>query len=117
MKVGIISNEFFELSAGRMGGFGWAAKEAARWLGNEGSEIVFFSGERQLSNTSAWEVDVPLVEAGRSVLNRIARDVDPPQEEVADILRRLAISLLADIPRDAGREPRATSLTTTVPAG
>ena len=41
-----------------------------------------------------------LIEAGRGVLTRIAADVHPPEEQVADILRRLAISLLAEVPRD-----------------
>jgi hypothetical protein len=50
-----------------------------------------------------------LVEAGRTVLTRIAAGVGPPEDEVADTLRRLAISLLADIPRDAVREPRAVA--------
>jgi EmrB/QacA subfamily drug resistance transporter len=52
------------------------------------------------------EAEAALVEAGRAVLTRIAADVDPPEEQVADILRRLAISLLAEVPRDAAREPQ-----------
>jgi hypothetical protein len=51
------------------------------------------------------------------VLTRIASDVDPPEQEVSDILRRLAISLLADMPRDTGREPRATSVAASASAG
>jgi MFS family permease len=47
-----------------------------------------------------------LAEAGRKVLTRVAADVHPPEEQVADILRRLAISLLAELPRDAAREPQ-----------
>jgi EmrB/QacA subfamily drug resistance transporter len=49
-----------------------------------------------------------LVEAGRSVLTDIACDLDPPEHEVGEILRRLAISLLADMPRDSAGEPRRT---------
>jgi predicted MFS family arabinose efflux permease len=48
-----------------------------------------------------------LVEAGRAVLTRIAADVHPPEEQVADILRRLAVSLLAEVPRDL--DPAAAS--------
>ncbi len=66
------------------------------------------SGRLELSERGR-QAHAALVEAGRSVLTRIASDVDPPEQEVADILRRLAISLLADIPRDGGREPRAAS--------
>jgi hypothetical protein len=49
-----------------------------------------------------------LVEAGRAVLTRIAADIDPPEQEVADVLRRLATSLLADIPRDTASGVSAT---------
>jgi hypothetical protein len=62
------------------------------------------------------QANAALVEAGRAVLTRIASDIDPPEEEVADILRRLAISLLADIPRDAARKPPA-SVPATAPSG
>jgi hypothetical protein len=41
------------------------------------------------------------------VLTRIAADLHPPEEEVAGILRRLAVSLLADIPGDATGSPRS----------
>jgi MFS family permease len=44
-----------------------------------------------------------LVEAGRATLTDIAADIHPPEEEVAGILRRLAVSLLADMPRDGAR--------------
>ena len=63
------------------------------------------SGRLELSEQGR-QANAALVEAGRAVLTRIAADIDPPEEEVADILRRLAISLLADIPRDAAREPQ-----------
>jgi EmrB/QacA subfamily drug resistance transporter len=52
------------------------------------------------------EAEAALVEAGRAVLTSIAADINPPEEQVADILRRLAISLLAEVPRDAAREPQ-----------
>ena len=74
------------------------------------------SGRLELSEQGR-QAYAALVEAGRAVLTRIAADIDPPEEEVADILRRLAISLLADIPRDAAREPRATSVPATAPSG
>lgn len=48
MKVGIVANEFFDLSLGRMGGFGWAARQASRVLcaaGGRGFESVFLAGE------------------------------------------------------------------------
>ena len=58
------------------------------------------SGRLELSEQGR-QANAALVEAGRSVLTRIAADIDPPEEEGADILRRLAVSLLAEIPRDA----------------
>lgn len=48
MKIGIVANEFFDLSIGRMGGFGWAARQAAATLRSYpggGFEPVFFAGE------------------------------------------------------------------------
>ena len=74
------------------------------------------SGRLDLSDRGQ-QAHAALVEAGRSVLTRIASDVDPPEQEVSEILRRLAISLLADIPRDTGREPRATSVAASASAG
>ena len=41
-----------------------------------------------------------LVEAGRSELTRLIADADPPEDEIDNVLRRLAASLLADIPRN-----------------
>ena len=66
------------------------------------------SGGRLELSERGRQANAALVEAGRAVLTRIASDIDSPEEEVADILRRLAISLLADIPRAAAREPRAS---------
>ena len=51
------------------------------------------------------QANAALVEAGRAVLTNIAAGIDPPEEDVAPILRRLAVSLLADIPKDVAREP------------
>ena len=47
MKLGILANEFFDLSLGRMGGFGWAARQVARIFHEPrlGVEVVFLTGE------------------------------------------------------------------------
>jgi glycosyltransferase involved in cell wall biosynthesis len=48
MKIGIVANEFFDLSLGRMGGFGWAARQASRFLWaseDRRFEPVFLAGE------------------------------------------------------------------------
>jgi hypothetical protein len=41
-----------------------------------------------------------LVEAGRAELTRLIADAQPPDDEVNDVLRRLAVSLLADMPKE-----------------
>lgn len=48
IKLGLVANEFFDLSLGRMGGFGWAARQLARYFGSHpelGIDLVFFTGE------------------------------------------------------------------------
>lgn len=48
IKLGVISNEFFELSLGRMGGFGWATRQIANCFNRSydlNVDLVFISGE------------------------------------------------------------------------
>jgi glycosyltransferase involved in cell wall biosynthesis len=48
IKLGLVANEFFDLSLGRMGGFGWATRQLARYFGSHpelGIDLVFFTGE------------------------------------------------------------------------
>ena len=48
IKLGVIANEFFELSISRMGGFGWAASQVAKCFNSDpdlGVDLVFLSGE------------------------------------------------------------------------
>lgn len=69
MKIGIVANEFFDLSLGRMGGFGWAARQAATTLrAAEGGrfEPVFLAGEIR---ARADEPD-PVAHETRLVLRR-----------------------------------------------
>jgi hypothetical protein len=77
--------------------------------------LRFEAGRLELSEQGE-QAYAALVEGGRAVLTRIASDIDPPEEEVAEILRRLAISLLAEAPRNATRDPRATTATATAPS-
>ena len=45
LKLGIVCNEFFALSQGRMGGFGWAASQVAKCFNSDPNiEIVFLAG-------------------------------------------------------------------------
>ncbi|HEY2310654.1 MAG TPA: MDR family MFS transporter [Gaiellaceae bacterium] len=68
---------------------------------------IDLTGRLELSEQGR-NAEAALVEAGRAVLTRIAVDIDPPEQEVASILRRLAVSLLADIPKSP--EPSAARL-------
>lgn len=47
IKLGVLANEFFESSLGRMGGFGWAARQVARIFADPrlGVDVVFLTGE------------------------------------------------------------------------
>lgn len=50
LKVGILSNEFFDLSVGRMGGFGWATRQVANCFNGSKElcvDVVLLCGERQ----------------------------------------------------------------------
>jgi glycosyltransferase involved in cell wall biosynthesis len=53
IKVGIIANEFLNPKLGRLGGFGWAASQAARVFNTKSDghfQAVFLSGELNKSN-------------------------------------------------------------------
>ena len=48
IKLGLVANEFFDLSLGRMGGFGWATRQLARYFSSHpelGIDLIFFTGE------------------------------------------------------------------------
>jgi glycosyltransferase involved in cell wall biosynthesis len=47
IKLGVVANEFFDLSIGRMGGFGWATRQVAKCFQAPelGVEVVFLSRE------------------------------------------------------------------------
>jgi glycosyltransferase involved in cell wall biosynthesis len=50
LKLGIVANEFFDPALGRMGGFGWAARQVARCFSEDpslGVEVTFFSREHR----------------------------------------------------------------------
>ncbi len=52
------------------------------------------------------EAHAALVDAGRTELGRIVADVQPADEEAVAVLRRVATSLLSDIPRERAVDPR-----------
>jgi glycosyltransferase involved in cell wall biosynthesis len=52
IKVGVIADEFFDREMGRMGGFGWAARQLSRIFNgdpSQGVDVVFLSGELRSS--------------------------------------------------------------------
>ena len=54
IKLGVIADEFFEPAMGRMGGFGWAARQVSRIFNDDpsqGVDVVFLSGELRSSAT------------------------------------------------------------------
>ena len=70
---------------------------------------VDLDGDRiELSDTGARAYE-QLVEAGRVELTRLIADARPPDDEVSNVLRRLAASLLADMPRDPGTDSSSRS--------
>jgi hypothetical protein len=73
---------------------------------------VDLEGDRiELSDAGA-RAYAQLVEAGRTELTQLVADARPPDDEIDDVLRRLAASLLADIPRNgAVALDRATTRT------
>jgi EmrB/QacA subfamily drug resistance transporter len=70
------------------------------------SGYLTFDQDKRLALTArGHEAHAALVESGRAALTRVAADIGAPEDESNSILSRLASSLLADIPRDATREP------------
>lgn len=48
IRLGVITDEFFDLNLGRMGGFGWAARQLARHFAEDpslGVEVVYLASE------------------------------------------------------------------------
>jgi hypothetical protein len=70
-------------------------------------------GDRVELSERGRQAHARLVDAGRAELTRLIADVHPPDDEIVVVLRRLAVSLLADIPRDSARSSRPLA----VPAG
>ena len=56
IKLGVVANEFFDLSIGRMGGFGWATRQVANCFNKDpdlGVDLVFLSGELSAASGQA----------------------------------------------------------------
>ncbi len=59
IKLGIVSNEFFDRDIGRIGGFGWAAARVARCFGEDpglGVDVVFLTGEVKIGGAEGERI-------------------------------------------------------------
>jgi glycosyltransferase involved in cell wall biosynthesis len=86
IRTGIIANEFFDPTLGRLGGFGWAAGRASDVLNNRSDgrfEAIFLSGELNRANCS-----MSSSENTKLVLNsgKWYRDIVPLYREKIDVL-------------------------------
>jgi MFS family permease len=68
----------------------------------------------ELSDTGSGVYE-KLVEAGRAELMHLVADTQAPDGEIDDILRRIAASLLADMPRDGNKSVRRREATQASP--
>jgi glycosyltransferase involved in cell wall biosynthesis len=117
IKIGVISDEFFERDLGRMGGYGWAARQLSRTFNDDpslGVEVVFLSGE--LRSTS--EVTESRVHDTRLIFRRSGRLANwrVVQRERFDLLMTIDYNLgysvyLRSLPRTPAiiwiRDPRS----------
>ena len=62
--------------------------------------IVYAQSRLELTE-QGWEAHEKLADAGRIELTKLFAPAHPPDADVVVILRRVAVSLLADVPRDA----------------
>ena len=72
IKLGVISDEFFDRALGRMGGYGWAARQLSQTFNEDpslGVDVVLLSGEIR----STAERDEARVHDTRVVLRRAGR--------------------------------------------
>jgi EmrB/QacA subfamily drug resistance transporter len=74
---------------------------------HRGYLMVELAEDRVELSESGLRAHEQLVESGRAELTRLVADARPPGDEVNDILRRLAASLLADMPKDGASKAGA----------
>jgi len=89
MKLGIVANEFFDEKIGRVGGFGWAARQVATFFNSRpdlGVDVVFLAaGIKNRSGASSTLIhDTPLV-------------FEPTGAKYREIIRNHAIDLVLTI--------------------
>ena len=72
IKLGVITDEFFDAHLGRLGGFGWAARQLGRIFNEDpsrGVDIVYVAGEHRAENG----VTETQVHGSRVILRRATR--------------------------------------------
>ena len=86
IKLGLVTDEFFDAQLGRLGGFGWAARQLGRIFNEDpslGVELVYVAGEHLA------EMVLCLAEgdrAGAEAAQQQLRSILPP-----DSLRRMMV--------------------------
>ncbi|WP_310571057.1 glycosyltransferase family 4 protein [Gemmatimonas sp.] len=72
LKLGVITDEFFDASLGRLGGFGWAARQVGEIFNGDpalGVDVVYVAGEHLADNTRTEA----MVHGSRVILRRPTR--------------------------------------------
>ena len=116
MKLGVITDEFFDAQLGRLGGFGWAARELGRIFNGDpslGVDVVYVAGEH-LAEPGRPEAQV---HGSRVILRQRSRiaNLRAMQREKFDLLLTIDYNLgysvyLRSLPRTPAivwvRDPR-----------
>lgn len=130
MRVGLVANEFFDASLGgrlgRMGGFGWAARQVVRYFQRapeHGVEVVCFSrrrsksearelathGARLVARSEAWLEDARRVRAERLDL-LLTIDYRPSYRGLLRLLPRTPVIVWVRDPRGPRDDARISSI-------
>ncbi|MBC8076823.1 MAG: glycosyltransferase family 4 protein [Chloroflexales bacterium] len=91
MKLGIIASEFFDPALGRMGGFGWAARQVARCFQGDpslGVQVVYLTADRAVPPRG----HAPLVHGARLLALRPQR----AEDRLALLIERIDLLLTID---------------------
>lgn len=123
IRVGIIANEFYEPSIGRMGGFGWLAKAAADAFSQTSDiEPVFLTSEFELKSNQKKIHDYEIIDRSGSPISRIKRlrsanldrlisiDWRPNYNRIAEVLLDVPLIVWVQDPRTNYDVKRINSL-------
>jgi glycosyltransferase involved in cell wall biosynthesis len=94
IKLGVVTDEFFDATLGRLGGFGWAARQLGRIFTEDpslGVDVVYVAGETMAQNGTTESV----VHGSRVILRRPTRlgNLRAVQRERFDLLLTIDYNL------------------------